>query len=280
MEEEAQEGQPNPPKEAEEMDLDFSLPPLDLHSFSSPPPPQYQEHQNQYQPIHPFFDTPKLARTKRFLARRRRRRTSPRSIRQHHIAPSSRQSPTQAPPRLPDPSSVLTINGDRRVRLVVKKELRKSDVSPLGRIVLPKREAEANLPYLSAKEGIQLWVREMNSSNLWKMRYRFWPNNKTRMYVLENVGDFVRNNGLGCGDHVFLYKDEENCFYIGYRKLEPTEAMMGGLCGSLLVQEDLMCFPSLAMQGFDGCELGELNECDLSLYDVELNVDNGGGNAV
>ncbi|GJN17886.1 hypothetical protein PR202_gb04992 [Eleusine coracana subsp. coracana] len=40
-----------------------------------------------------------------------------------------------------------------RLRVILQKELRNSDVSQLGRIVLPKKEAEAYLPNLISKDG-------------------------------------------------------------------------------------------------------------------------------
>ncbi|EEC71378.1 hypothetical protein OsI_03493 [Oryza sativa Indica Group] len=39
------------------------------------------------------------------------------------------------------------------LRVILQKELRYSDVSQLGRIVLPKKEAEAYLPILTSKDG-------------------------------------------------------------------------------------------------------------------------------
>ncbi|CAA6658191.1 unnamed protein product [Spirodela intermedia] len=77
------------------------------------------------------------------------------------------------------------------LRYVLHKELKNSDVTSLGRIVLPK-----------------ITVRDMFSPDAWRMRYRFWPNNKSRMYVLENTGDYIKKNGLSCGDVVALYQDE------------------------------------------------------------------------
>ncbi|KAF8677929.1 hypothetical protein HU200_046284 [Digitaria exilis] len=62
------------------------------------------------------------------------------------------------------------------LRVLLQKELRNSDVSQLGRIVLPKKEAESYLPVLISKDGKSLCI--------------YWPNNKSRMYVLENTGEY------------------------------------------------------------------------------------------
>ncbi|XVF25780.1 hypothetical protein REPUB_Repub13aG0243000 [Reevesia pubescens] len=97
---------------------------------------------------------------------------------------------------------------NKRLRMLLKKELKNSDVGSLGRIVLPKREAEANLPTLSDKEGIQVMIKDVYSNQMWTLKYKFWSNNKSRMYVLENTGDFVKQNRLEIGDSLTLYEDE------------------------------------------------------------------------
>ncbi|KAJ4975454.1 hypothetical protein NE237_000560 [Protea cynaroides] len=77
-----------------------------------------------------------------------------------------------------------------------------------------KKDAEAHFPNLTVKEGIQIAVRDVSSDSVWSMRYRFWPNNTSRMYVLENTGDFVKQNGLEAGDYVMLYEDENKGLFI------------------------------------------------------------------
>ncbi|XP_077242212.1 B3 domain-containing transcription factor LEC2-like isoform X2 [Tasmannia lanceolata] len=106
---------------------------------------------------------------------------------------------------------------NKKLSFLLQKELRNSDVSSLGRIVLPKRDAEANLPFLLVKEGIQIPVRDTDSPSVWIMRYRYWPNNKSRMYVLENTGDFVKQYDLKSGDYVMFYQDEGNHLSLSLR---------------------------------------------------------------
>ncbi|KAI4304563.1 hypothetical protein MLD38_040055 [Melastoma candidum] len=113
------------------------------------------------------------------------------------------------------PQSVLTEKPDKptssrsesNLRFLLQKVLKQSDVGNLGRIVLPKKEAEAHLPELEARDGISLAMEDIGGSKVWNMRYRYWPNNKSRMYVLENTGDFVRANGLKEGDFIVIYLD-------------------------------------------------------------------------
>uniref|UniRef100_A0A803LAK5 TF-B3 domain-containing protein n=1 Tax=Chenopodium quinoa TaxID=63459 RepID=A0A803LAK5_CHEQI len=96
---------------------------------------------------------------------------------------------------------------EKNLRFLLQKVLKQSDVGNLGRIVLPKKEAETHLPELEARDGIPIAMEDIGTSRVWNMRYRFWPNNKSRMYLLENTGDFVRSNGLQEGDFIVIYSD-------------------------------------------------------------------------
>ncbi|KAE8709358.1 B3 domain-containing transcription factor ABI3 [Hibiscus syriacus] len=96
---------------------------------------------------------------------------------------------------------------EKNLRFLLQKVLKQSDVGNLGRIVLPKKEAETHLPELKARDGISIDMEDIGTSRVWNMRYRFWPNNKSRMYLLENTGDFVRTNGLQEGDFIVIYSD-------------------------------------------------------------------------
>ncbi|GAB2282037.1 B3 domain-containing transcription factor [Dionaea muscipula] len=96
---------------------------------------------------------------------------------------------------------------EKNLRFLLQKVLKQSDVGNLGRIVLPKKEAETHLPELEARDGITIPMEDIGTSRVWHMRYRFWPNNKSRMYLLENTGEFVRSNGLQEGDFIVIYSD-------------------------------------------------------------------------
>uniref|UniRef100_A0A2C9U6M4 TF-B3 domain-containing protein n=1 Tax=Manihot esculenta TaxID=3983 RepID=A0A2C9U6M4_MANES len=113
---------------------------------------------------------------------------------------------------------------NKRLRVLLSKELKNSDVGSLGRIVLPKRGAEENLPILSDKEGMQVVIRDLNSPKEWSLKFKFWSNNKSRMYVLENTGDFVKQNGLEIGDSLTLYEDEcKNLQYFSIKKVKTPQ---------------------------------------------------------
>ncbi|KAI3678735.1 hypothetical protein L6452_38038 [Arctium lappa] len=96
---------------------------------------------------------------------------------------------------------------EKNLKFLLQKVLKQSDVGSLGRIVLPKKEAESHLPDLDSRDGISIAMEDIGTSQVWNMRYRFWPNNKSRMYLLENTGDFVKANGLQEGDFIVLYSD-------------------------------------------------------------------------
>ncbi|BAD82433.1 VP1 protein, OSVP1 [Oryza sativa Japonica Group] len=102
---------------------------------------------------------------------------------------------------------------DKNLRFLLQKVLKQSDVGSLGRIVLPK-EAEVHLPELKTRDGVSIPMEDIGTSQVWNMRYRFWPNNKSRMYLLENTGDFVRSNELQEGDFIVIYSDIKSGKYL------------------------------------------------------------------
>ncbi|XP_072966711.1 B3 domain-containing protein LFL1-like [Typha angustifolia] len=120
----------------------------------------------------------------------------------------------------PDPDQA--VDG---LRFILQKELRNSDVSALGRIVLPKKEAEAQLPGLTTRDGINITMHDLVNCQVWTFKYRYWPNNKSRMYILENTGDYVKAHGLQLGDFIMIYKDDnKDQFLIRAKKTTNEEA--------------------------------------------------------
>ncbi|KAJ4729534.1 B3 domain transcription factor [Melia azedarach] len=118
---------------------------------------------------------------------------------------SSHVPPPTLPARVIDPN---------RLRFLFQKELKNSDVSSLRRMILPKKAAEAHLPMLESKEGIFISMDDLDGLHVWSFKYRFWPNNNSRMYVLENTGDFVNTHGLQLGDFIIVYQDNQNQNYV------------------------------------------------------------------
>ncbi|KAI5604407.1 hypothetical protein POPTR_001G322700v4 [Populus trichocarpa] len=115
------------------------------------------------------------------------------------------QDPSSLPARVIDP---------RRLRFLFQKELQNSDVSSLRRMILPKKAAEVHLPFLESKEGIFISMDDLDGLHVWSFKYRYWPNNNSRMYVLENTGDFVNAHGLQLGDFIMVYQDSQSQNYV------------------------------------------------------------------
>ncbi|KAM3391313.1 hypothetical protein ACQJBY_012780 [Aegilops geniculata] len=98
--------------------------------------------------------------------------------------------------------------------MIVWKELTNSDVGNIGRIVVPKRDAEANLPALLERDGLILKMEDMRLPVTWNFKFRYWPNNKSRMYVLESTGEFSKNHNLETQDTFIIYKSLESGKYL------------------------------------------------------------------
>ncbi|PSS35319.1 B3 domain-containing transcription factor [Actinidia chinensis var. chinensis] len=81
-------------------------------------------------------------------------------------------------------------------------------------MIVPKKSAEAYLPALFEKEGFFISMDDMDGLHVWSFKFRYWPNNTSRMYVLENTGDFVNTHGLKQGDYMMLYQDYQNQNYV------------------------------------------------------------------
>ncbi|KAM0839051.1 hypothetical protein ACQ4PT_060578 [Festuca glaucescens] len=102
----------------------------------------------------------------------------------------------------------------REYRIALRKDLTNSDVGNIGRIVLPKRDAEANLPTLLERDGLILKMDDFKLPATWNFKYRFWPNNKSRMYIMESTGEFVKSHSLEAGDTLIIYKSLESGKFI------------------------------------------------------------------
>ncbi|KAF6153352.1 hypothetical protein GIB67_003542 [Kingdonia uniflora] len=125
--------------------------------------------------------------------------------------------------------------------VLVQKELRNTDVGNLRRIVLPKKDAEANLPPLVAKDGIFMQMEDLTYPFEWEFKFRYWPNNKSRMYVMENTGDFVRMHNLQTGDFFVVYKEEHTGKYIVHGKKANRSLYNVDTVEELAAARDLIC---------------------------------------
>ncbi|OIW04413.1 hypothetical protein TanjilG_32605 [Lupinus angustifolius] len=99
-----------------------------------------------------------------------------------------------------------------------EKVLSASDAGRIGRLVLPKACAEAYFPHISHSEGIPLQFQDVKG-NEWTLQFRFWPNNNSRMYVLEGVTPCIQSMQLNAGDTVtFSRIDPGDKFVLGFRR--------------------------------------------------------------
>ncbi|XP_030959064.1 B3 domain-containing transcription factor FUS3-like [Quercus lobata] len=117
--------------------------------------------------------------------------------------------PQPTPIRPPTPPPIPRQIDQSTVRFLFEKTLRKSDVSTVGRIVIPKIETELYLPRLDSREGIIMNFTDMDYQQVWSFRFRFWINNSSRMYLFENTKDFIGDKHLVVGDSIMIFKDDQ-----------------------------------------------------------------------
>ncbi|KAJ6401766.1 hypothetical protein OIU84_013937 [Salix udensis] len=109
-------------------------------------------------------------------------------------------------------------NSNSVIKPLFEKMLSASDAGRIGRLVLPKKCAEAYFPPISQPEGLPLRVQDSTGKE-WIFQFRFWPNNNSRMYVLEGVTPCIQNMQLQAGDTVtFSRLEPEGKLVMGFRK--------------------------------------------------------------
>ncbi|EPS64487.1 hypothetical protein M569_10291, partial [Genlisea aurea] len=122
-------------------------------------------------------------------------------------------------PRITD-QELQQLSGDLKSTIVplFEKILSASDAGRIGRLVLPKACAEAYFPSINQSEGIPIKIQDVKGKE-WTFQFRFWPNNNSRMYVLEGVTPCIQNMQLQAGDTViFSRRDPGGQLVIGCRK--------------------------------------------------------------
>lgn len=63
---------------------------------------------------------------------------------------------------------------------------------------------QAYFPPISQSEGIPVRIQDVKG-NEWTFQFRFWPNNNSRMYVLEGVTPCIQSMQLRAGDTGILF---------------------------------------------------------------------------
>ncbi|GAB4856230.1 hypothetical protein Ancab_014157 [Ancistrocladus abbreviatus] len=131
-------------------------------------------------------------------------------------------------PRITD-QELQQISGDSNCTIVplFEKVLSASDAGRIGRLVLPKACAEAYFPPISQPEGVPLKIQDVKGKE-WVFQFRFWPNNNSRMYVLEGVTPCIQSMQLQAGDTVtFSRMDPVGKLVMGFRKASNSLAVQG-----------------------------------------------------
>ncbi|XP_022888053.1 B3 domain-containing transcription repressor VAL1-like [Olea europaea var. sylvestris] len=123
-------------------------------------------------------------------------------------------------PKITD-QELKQLSGDLKSTIVplFEKVLSASDAGRIGRLVLPKACAEAYFPHINQSEGIPIRIQDIKGKE-WTFQFRFWPNNNSRMYVLEGVTPCIQNMQVQAGDTVtFSRIDPGDQLVIGCRKV-------------------------------------------------------------
>ncbi|CAN8315398.1 unnamed protein product [Cochlearia groenlandica] len=137
---------------------------------------------------------------------------------------------------------VQQISGNLNLNIVplFEKTLSASDAGRIGRLVLPKACAEAYFPHITQSEGIPLEIQDVKGKE-WTFQFRYWPNNNSRMYVLEGVTPCIQSMMLQAGDTItFSRVDPGSKLVIGSRKSANTRDIQGsGLTNGVTFEETL-----------------------------------------
>ncbi|XP_060195977.1 B3 domain-containing protein Os07g0563300-like isoform X1 [Lycium barbarum] len=131
-------------------------------------------------------------------------------------------------PRISD-QELQQLSGDSNsvITPLFEKMLSASDAGRIGRLVLPKKCAEAYFPPISNPEGLPLKMQDLKGKE-WLFQFRFWPNNNSRMYVLEGVTPCIQSMQLQAGDIVTFSRIEpEGKLVMGCRKASTITADQG-----------------------------------------------------
>ncbi|TVT96769.1 hypothetical protein EJB05_58010 [Eragrostis curvula] len=166
-----------------------------------------------------------------------------------------------------------------------EKVLSASDAGRIGRLVLPKACAEAYFPPISQPEGRPLTIQDARGKE-WHFQFRFWPNNNSRMYVLEGVTPCIQSLQLQAGDTVTFSRIEPGGkLVMGFRKATNTvslpDSQISAIANGSLLSETLFSSANenlSVVSGYPGFFQSIKGAADLhpsSLYDHHVNSADG-----
>ncbi|VFQ69634.1 unnamed protein product [Cuscuta campestris] len=177
-------------------------------------------------------------------------------------------------PRITD-QELQQISGNTNSSIVplFEKVLSASDAGRIGRLVLPKACAEAYFPPVSQPEGLPIRIQDTKGKE-WVFQFRFWPNNNSRMYVLEGVTPCIQSMQLQAGDTViFSRMDPEGKILLGFRKTS-SETFFSALAKNV----PLTSGSSGMLQSFSGSRELVTSSKHLSSVDVNWYLPSNIGN--
>ena len=98
--------------------------------------------------------------------------------------------------------------------VLVAKVLTKSDASS-KRVILPRIAIEANLPQLASQQVFNFSAQD-NAGHTWPLCIKAWANgqNPKPVYVLEQVGEIMKQEKLIAGDALAVLASQDGKFYI------------------------------------------------------------------
>ncbi|XP_023749906.1 B3 domain-containing transcription repressor VAL2 isoform X1 [Lactuca sativa] len=164
------------------------------------------------------------------------------------------------------------ISGDSNATVVplFEKVLSASDAGRIGRLVLPKACAEAYFPPISQPEGLPIRIQDVKGKE-WLFQFRFWPNNNSRMYVLEGVTPCIQSMQLKAGDTVtFSRMEPEGKLLMGFRKASVSASVQDSRMGAM----HNGVFPSGSSPSLSGVEnLSNMSDYSGLLQSLKRNTD-------
>ncbi|KAL5199174.1 hypothetical protein ABZP36_002686 [Zizania latifolia] len=189
-------------------------------------------------------------------------------------------------PRITD-QELQQISGDSNSTIVplFEKVLSASDAGRIGRLVLPKACAEAYFPPISQPEGRPLTIQDAKGKE-WHFQFRFWPNNNSRMYVLEGVTPCIQSLQLQAGDTVTFSRIEPGGkLVMGFRKATNTvslpDSQISAIANGSILGDALFSSTNenlAVVSGYSGFFQSIKGAADLhtsSLYDHHVNSADG-----
>lgn len=131
-----------------------------------------------------------------------------------HDASSSRRDQSGTTSGAVNGNAAAAASPDVHKGILVAKVLTKSDANS-KRVILPRIAVETNLPQLNAAPHFHFTATDPKGA-AWPLVIKAWANgsNPKPVYVMEMIGDVLKQYKLTIGDAVALLADEEGRFYL------------------------------------------------------------------